>query len=110
MNSFFDGRSLRRSFAIGVILVGAACSSVAPTSQPEELARSESQALEIDPLTKYAMLCAAEIGFMVPDFNCDAGDEVPVTLNGVRLDVPDGAFVAKCDRPNHLNRECDPGS
>ncbi|HYO52125.1 hypothetical protein [Archangium sp.] len=53
-----------------------------------------------DTLQEYAAKCDAAIGVTVPDFNCDSGVVVPTTnyVNG------------KCDRPNRLNRECDPNS
>jgi hypothetical protein len=51
-------------------------------------------------LPQYAAACDAAISVTVPDFNCDAGTPVPTTnyLNN------------KCDRPNRLKQECDPGS
>ena len=53
-----------------------------------------------DTLEEYAQKCDQAIGVTVPDFDCDSGTLVPTThfANG------------KCDRPNVLNRECDPGS
>jgi hypothetical protein len=53
-----------------------------------------------DTLEEYAQKCDEAIGVTVPDFNCDSGTLVPTThfANG------------KCDRPNVLNKECDPGS
>src|SRR5262249_29925350 len=55
-----------------------------------------------DTLEGYAQKCDEAIGVAntVPDFNCDSGTEVPTThfANGL------------CDRPNVLNRTCDPGS
>jgi hypothetical protein len=56
-----------------------------------------------DPLQDYAGLCNDAIGVPVPDFDCDAGTEVPgqgTTFNA----------GSKCDQPNRLNRVCDPGS
>ena len=57
-------------------------------------------ALISDTLEGYAAKCDLAIGVTVPDFDCDAGTEVPISnfANG------------KCDRPNRLNQECDPGS
>lgn len=51
-------------------------------------------------LEDYAAKCDQAIGVSVPDFVCDTGTLVPTThfANG------------SCDRPNQLNRECDPGS
>lgn len=54
-----------------------------------------------DALQSYAQQCEDAIGATVPDFDCDAGTEVPVTHP---------APGPKCDKPNRLNRECDPGS
>ncbi|RYZ40104.1 MAG: hypothetical protein EOO71_17385 [Myxococcaceae bacterium] len=53
-----------------------------------------------DTLEQYAAKCDAAIGATVPDFNCELGTLVPTTnhVNG------------KCDRPNRLNQQCDPGS
>ncbi len=55
---------------------------------------------QAETLESYAQKCDAAIGVTVPDFDCDAGTLVPTTnfANG------------KCDRPNVLNSECDPGS
>lgn len=51
-------------------------------------------------LQDYAAECNAKVGISVPKFNCDKGTLVPTTnlANG------------KCDRPNQLHQECDPGS
>jgi hypothetical protein len=51
-------------------------------------------------LQDYARKCDAAVGMTVPDFDCDAGSLVPDTH-------PNGAM---CDRPNVLNKVCDPGS
>jgi hypothetical protein len=53
-----------------------------------------------DTLEGYAQKCDLAICVTVPDFNRDGGTLVPTThfANG------------KCDRPNVLNGECDPGS
>jgi hypothetical protein len=53
-----------------------------------------------DTLEAYAQKCDAAIGVTVPDFDCGAGTEVPTTHFANN----------KCDRPNRLNTECDPGS
>jgi hypothetical protein len=51
-------------------------------------------------LQAFAQKCDAAIGVTVPDFNCDSGTLVPAThQNG-----------SKCDRPDQLNQDCDPGS
>src|SRR5262245_27901721 len=60
-----------------------------------------------DTLQHYAAQCDAAIGETVPDFDCDAGTEVPMT-NAV---LGDGNYgILSCDEPNRLNNECDPGS
>ena len=56
-----------------------------------------------DPLQDYAQQCDAAIGVSVPDFDCDAGTEVPGQGNTF-------GPGAKCDQPNRLNKWCDPGS
>lgn len=56
-----------------------------------------------DALQDYAQQCDAAIGVSVPDFDCDAGTEVPGQGNTF------GAG-ATCNQPNRLNRVCDPGS
>ena len=55
-----------------------------------------------DSLQDYAALCDQAIGATVPDFDCDAGTEVPVTHRKV--------FSGNCGEPNRLNKECDHGS
>lgn len=59
------------------------------------------QGLATDTLSEYTAKCAAATGLEVPGFNCDNGSEVP----GQEMNA-DGL----CDRPNVLNRQCDPGS
>lgn len=59
-----------------------------------------------DALQDYAQQCDAAIGATIPDFDCDAGTEVPVTHPHPNANYP----LTSCDRPNRLNRECDPGS
>ena len=79
--------------AVAVCLIG--CAALVPGA-----ARAS------DTLVDYAKKCDAAIGATVPDFDCDAGTEVPETnTNG----QPYG-WGRKCDRPNVLNHECDPGS
>jgi hypothetical protein len=72
-----------------------------------------------DPLQSYAQKCDAAIGFTVPKFSCDAGTLVPMTnphktacnpANGDICDDKTPATKTACDRPNQLNRVCDPGS
>jgi hypothetical protein len=59
-----------------------------------------------DTLEEYARKCDAAVGATVPDFNCDNGTLVPEgKTNGLQY----GPGM-KCDRPNVLNHECDPGS
>ena len=58
-----------------------------------------------DELQDYAAQCDQAIGVTVPDFDCDAGTDVPgqgTTFTGDQ--------TATCDEPNRLNRVCDPGS
>jgi hypothetical protein len=51
-------------------------------------------------LQEYAAKCDVATGIHVPDFNCASGTLVPTTnFSGTT-----------CDRPNRLNRVCDPGS
>ena len=60
-----------------------------------------------DTLEEYAQKCDQAIGVTVPDFNCDSGTLVPTTNL-----TPPGAIYPNgtCDRPNVLEKECDPGS
>jgi hypothetical protein len=68
----------------------------------EDLARSRHEFAGTfgEPLPELAAKCDAATGIHVPDFNCANGTEVPIShfANG------------RCDRPNRLNKECDPGS
>jgi len=70
------------------------------------LAGLPDRAARADTLQDYVQQCDAAIGATVPDFDCDAGTEVPVTHP---VAGPNNT-VAQCDRPNRLNRVCDPGS
>jgi hypothetical protein len=78
-------------------------------AREQELARgvnlgSLRQALEAEPpetLREYAAKCDVATGVHVPAFNCEDGTEVP----GQEADSQ-----GKCNQPNRLNRECDPGS
>lgn len=57
-------------------------------------------ALAAETLEQYAAKCDLATGVTVPDFDCDAGSEVPTTH-----------FANfSCDRPNQLYQACDPGS
>ncbi|MBV8976934.1 MAG: hypothetical protein JO261_07855 [Alphaproteobacteria bacterium] len=60
-------------------------------------------------LKSYATKCDAAIGVSVPDFDCNDNTftEVPEGNNNGK---PYGNHVRKCDFPNVLNHECDPGS
>lgn len=60
----------------------------------------QGSALTSETLEQYAAKCDLATGVTVPDFDCDAGTEVPTThfANG------------SCDRPNQLYQVCDPGS
>lgn len=66
------------------------------------------QSLEVlDELQQYVQACDQVIGVTVPDFSCDTGALVPTTnLTPADATYPNG----DCDRPNQLNRKCDPGS
>lgn len=64
-----------------------------------------SPAARADELQDYAQQCDAAIGATVQDFDCDSGTEVPGQGN-----APYGTLGARCDQPNRLNKECDPGS
>jgi len=64
------------------------------------------QPARADALQDYAQQCDAAIGVTVPDFDCDAGTEVPG--QGSVFSGP--ARTVTCDEPNRLNRQCDPGS
>jgi hypothetical protein len=70
------------------------------------LASLASSSARADALQDYAQQCDAAIGATVPDFDCDAGTDVPVTHP---TPGPNNTVV-KCDRPNRLNQVCDPGS
>jgi hypothetical protein len=91
-------------WALVLIVIAAAmsaCASNDGTPPSEETATGETaEALSSDSLPKYAQKCDDAIGVTVPDFDCDDGTLVPTThhANG------------KCDRPNRLNKTCDPGS
>lgn len=68
----------------------------------------------LDALQVYAQQCDRAIGITVPDFTCDAGTLVPTT-NFTPSMTASGQMSAvypngNCDRPNRLNRACDPGS
>src|SRR5580658_4357269 len=59
-----------------------------------------------DELQDYASQCDQAIGVTVPDFDCDAGTDVPGQGNVFSGDQPG----ATCNEPNRLNKQCDPGS
>jgi hypothetical protein len=60
--------------------------------------------IRAETLEQYAEKCDKATHITVPDFDCDAGTDVPVTH-------PHGTYPdMTCDRPNRLNGECDPGS
>lgn len=67
-----------------------------------------------DALQDYAAQCDAAIGATVPDFDCDAGTEVPGqggSFSGPptsRCGSQSGPIT--CNQPNRLNCQCDPGS
>ena len=68
---------------------------------PDEQATPNGQTLQ-----DYAAQCDKAIGVTVPDFDCDAGTDVPGQGNVFSGDQPN----ATCDEPNRLNKQCDPGS
>jgi hypothetical protein len=70
---------------------------------------ASSSAYAADTLEEFAKQCDEAIGVTVPDFSCDKGTEVPDT-HPTSTPAKYGPGVEKCDRPNHLNKECDPGS
>jgi len=88
-------------------LLFAACGSPNDTSTVVEV-----RAAAIDSTSEYARRCDevirtdADQPATVPAFNCEAGSEVPQNVTG-DLSTEHGT---KCDRPNRLNSECDPGS
>jgi len=62
----------------------------------------------------YGRQCAAQIA-EIPAFDCGAGEEIPITVDGVR--VPADVAPARCDRPSLLPQnaagsqgQCVPGS
>ncbi len=57
----------------------------------------------------YAQQCDAAIGLSVPAFDCRLGREVPLT-HPTPANAKYGQSRFKCDEPNRLNEECDPGS
>lgn len=67
-----------------------------------------------DELQDYVKQCDAAIGASVPDFDCDAGTEVPGqggSFSGPpvsRCGSQSGPIT--CKQPNRLNCQCDPGS
>ena len=69
---------------------------------PDQPAAPNEQTLE-----DYAAECDKAIGVTVPDFDCDAGTDVPG--QGNVFSGPDHP-TATCDEPNRLRRKCDPGS
>lgn len=81
----------------GVLLAGlGACGDATETN--DEVAQQTSALT--DSLEAYSQKCDAATGVTVRDFNCDSGTLVPTThQNG-----------SKCDQPNRLHQECDPGS
>jgi hypothetical protein len=59
-----------------------------------------------DELQDYAAQCDQAVGVTVPDFDCDAGTDVP----GQGSMFSGGQAGVTCDEPNRLNKQCDPGS
>ncbi len=71
-----------------------------------------SPALGAETLQQFAAQCDIETGVSVPAFDCDdpAATEVPMTNAHFVNPANPALGVATCDRPNRLNRQCDPGS
>ena len=86
--------NLRSSFSVSLFLLasGMAATAWGPASADE--------------LQDFAAQCDKAIGVSVPDFDCDAGTEVPGQGNVFSGNQPG----ATCDEPNRLNKQCDPGS
>src|SRR5262245_10724967 len=66
-----------------------------------------------DELQDYAHQCDLAIGVTVPDFDCDAGTEVPgqgSVFSGPSATCLSASSTVTCDKPNRLNCQCDPGS
>ena len=63
-------------------------------------------------LQEFAQQCRIETGVPVPAFDCDdpAATEVPMTHPHFTNPANPAQGVNTCDRPNRLNRACDPGS
>jgi hypothetical protein len=68
-----------------------------------EAVASQTHALTSDTLEQFAAKCDAAIGVTVPDFNCDAETASEPPGNDIDAD-------GKCQQPNQLHQECDPGS
>ena len=85
--------------SVGPLRSSLAAALIAATAPINPAARA-------DALQDYARECDAAVGVTVPDFDCDAGTEVPGQGN-----VFSGpARAVTCDEPNCLNQQCDPGS
>jgi hypothetical protein len=85
--------SSRRSFTAFVFFVVLGMAAASGTANADEL-------------QDYAGQCDAAVGTTVPDFDCDAGTEVPGQGNVFSGDQPG----VTCDEPNRLRGLCDPGS
>jgi hypothetical protein len=86
--------NLRSSFSVSLFLLafGVAATAWGPAGADE--------------LQDFAAQCDKAVGVSVPDFDCDAGTEVPGQGNVFSGNQPG----ATCDEPNRLNKQCDPGS
>jgi len=102
-----------------------ACGSTRAEEGEESVSvSSTSQALTSETLFSFASKCDTAIGVTVPAFNCDFhADGTPVlpvpttnfSSHGVAVANPNALNYDQgpetfCDRPNMLNRQCDPGS
>ena len=76
------------------------------------LAGTVQVAAQAETLAEYGRQCAAQIA-EIPAFNCMAGEEIPITIDG--KPVPPQPAPATCDRPSLLPQgdaqsQCVPGS
>ena len=88
------------SMSIAAVVAGLISITIVKAENQQTANTLQEYALISDTLEGYAAKCDLATGVTVPDFDCDAGTEVPITnfVNG------------NCDRPNRLNQVCDPGS
>lgn len=81
------------------------CSGPSEPDEPSHEGVGRAQAaLSFESIQNYAAECDRYTGVSVPDFDCEAGTEVPTT------NAHGSGEALTCDRPNLLNSECDPAS